>query len=251
MTQSVFEPFQAESYPLEFQGRIHVPILVGGVPFDSRIIEGWIKSKVTDNDEKVRQLIAETMLQRQVTMAEATRIVNETKNLNGFKRLRCPSCPPEGNVCDEGKHELYYEGRQLKAAMKEAVSVAVGAGKINLRGWGTTKKFVTNYFPEHVFIKERELPLGKFQADGILQQLVHAPHGDALQYQEYVKDVEFDFTVVTDHPFTKKDWAMLWTTGQLQGLGSSRSQAYGVYTVVRWDLVRDSRKGKDLVSLED
>ena len=49
------------------------------------------------------------------------------------------------------------------------------------------------------------------------------------------------FTVVTDHDFTDKDWAMIWTTGELQGLGASRSQGYGTYTVTKWEKTVDEK----------
>jgi hypothetical protein len=45
-----------------------------------------------------------------------------------------------------------------------------------------------------------------------------------------------DYTqVITDHDFTPKEWAAIWTAGEQNGLGASRSQGYGRYEVVRWD----------------
>jgi hypothetical protein len=209
---------------------LHADILVGGVPSDPKVAEGWLKSKikdVDDGDRRIQEMVAEVMVTRGVAADEAIEIVNDLRNLNGFKR---------GIVGDEGHEgELYIEGRQVKAALKEAVSVAVAAKKLQMQGWGATRKFLTNYLPEHVFIPETKLWLGVKEPSGILQQFVHTHRGSSIQYQEFVQDVTLDFTVVSDHDFSPKEWGLIWTTGEFQGLGASRSQGYGVYQIVKWD----------------
>lgn len=223
---SIFQRYELESYPHRFAGELFLPIVVGGIPSDPKVAEGWLRTKLGGTDERIRQMVAETMAERGVTQDEAVEIVNSMKNLNGFKR-------------DE--NGLYLEGRQLKAAIKEAVSVAVAAKKLTLTGWGATKKYLTNYLPEHVFVVEDKLWLldadGKnvTEISGINQNFVHTHRGDSIQYQEYVNNCKIKFTVVSDHPWTPKEWAMIWTTGQHNGLGASRSQGYGTYSVVKWD----------------
>lgn len=58
--------------------------------------------------------------------------------------------------------------------------------------------------------------------------------GTGIQYEEYVTDAVIGFTVLTDHKFTDEQWAMIWLTGEQQGLGATRSQGYGRYTVTEW-----------------
>ncbi len=217
----VFDTYVNDSFPYKFNGTLHVPIICGGIPSDPKVAEGWLKSRMgLDTDAALIEAVAATMVERGLGLDEATTAVNETRNLNGFKR-------------DE--KGLYIEGRQLKAALKEAVSVAVAAGKISSTGWGSTKKWLTKYFPEHVFVLETKLYLGVTEATGVNQRFVHTWRGTGIQYEEYVENAEIDFTVVTDHDFTDKEWAMLWTTGEKQGIGATRSQGYGVYEVTRWD----------------
>lgn len=242
MSNSVFAEWRSRSYPFTFKGELFVNVLVGGVPSDPDIAKGWIESKVKDsNDQRIQDLIAQTMVDRNVTQTEAVKIVNNLKNLNGFKKLRCPDCPLTGPNCTTGKHELFIEGRQLKAALKEAVSVAVAAGKLEMTKWGSTRKWLTNYFPEHVFVLEDRLMLGVYEPTEILQNFVHTHKGSSIQYQECVHSVSIGFTVITDHDFTDKDWAMIWTTGEMNGLGASRSQGYGTYQVTRWDKTVDQK----------
>jgi hypothetical protein len=235
MTQGVFDDWRTRSYPFKFDGTINVQTLVGGVPSDPNIARGWIESKLkeTSSDQRIQELIALTMVERNVSQTEAVQIVNDLKNLNGFKK------GTENDTDHVG--ELYVEGRQLKAALKEAVSVAVAAGKLEMTKWGNTRKWLTNYFPEHVFVLEERLYLGVNEPSGIFQQFVHTHRGSSVQYQEYAENVSFDFTVITDHDFSDKDWAMIWTTGQYQGIGASRSQGYGTYVVTKWEKTVDEK----------
>lgn len=220
---SVFDKYQQDSYPYRFAGQLHVGVIAGGIPTDPNVAEGWLRTKLgIDKDELIRQQVAETMVERGVTADEATEIVNTNKHLNGFKR-------------DE--HGLYYEGRQLKAALKEAASIAVAAGKLNGRGWGKTNKGLLSYVAEHIFVIEDKLQLGVTEPTGIAQRFVHTFRGSGIQYEEYVEDAKIDFTVMTDHDFSEKEWAAIWTTGEQQGVGASRSQGYGRYEVTRWDRI--------------
>jgi hypothetical protein len=230
MSESVFADWRTKSYPFTFQGELLVGTLVGGVPSDKDIARGWIESSMKDkesNQQRIQELVAQTMVERNVTQAEAVEIVNDLKNLNGFKK--------------DPERGLFIDGRQLKAALKEAVSVAVAAGKLEMTGWGSTRKWLTNYFPEHVFVMEERLYLGVEKPTDVFQQFVHTHRGSSIQYQEYVESVTIQFTVVTDHDFTDKDWAMIWTTGEMNGLGASRSQGYGTYQVTRWEKTVDEK----------
>jgi hypothetical protein len=229
----VFSKWDNQSYPFRFNTGLSISTIVGGVPSDPKVAEGWLKSKLQATDDRIREMVAEVMVEREVGIEEATEIVNSLKNLNGFKHT------PEG--------VLFIEGRQVKAALKEAVSVAVAAKKLDMTGWGATRKWLTNYLPEHVFVIEETIILQQKDENGnlvavksptgIFQQFVHTHRGSSIQYQEYVKDAEIEFTVICDHPFTSKEWAMIWTTGERNGLGASRSQGYGTYGVTKWEEV--------------
>jgi len=237
VTASVFEGIKDASFPYRYYGTIEVDTLIGGIPSDPNVARGWIESKAgITTEDQINRMVAETMVDRKVGADEALEIVNKLKNLNGFIRT------PDG--------QFVYPARCLKAAMKEAVSVAVSSGKIEQRGWGNTKKWIGGFFPEHVFVEEVNLPLyvripgqepGSVdlvpveKESEVKQQFVHTRFGSSIQYQEAVHGAVFDFTVVSDFPFTDDFWGMLWTTGQMNGLGASRSQGYGTYRVTRWD----------------
>jgi hypothetical protein len=218
---SVFARHQAEMFPYRFQGQLLVSCIAGGTPTDPNVAEAWVRTKLGATDDLLRQMVAETMVERGVTADEAAEEVARNKHLNGFKR--------------DPEHGLYIEGRQLKAALKEAASCAVAAGKLTARGWGKTNKGLLSYLAEHVFVVEDRLYLGVTEPTGINQRFVHTFRGSGIQYEEYVEDAKVDFTVIADHEFSEKEWAAIWTSGEQQGIGASRSQGYGRYEVTRWE----------------
>lgn len=218
---SVFAKHQQEFFKYRFSGQLVVGTIAGGTPTDPKVAEGWLRTKLgIDSDELIREMVADVMVSREVAADQAVEIVNATKHLNGFKR-------------DE--NGLFIEGRQLKAALKEAASIAMAAGNLNARGWGKTNKGILSYLAEHVFVVEEKLHLGVTEPSGIAQRFVHTFRGSGIQYEEYVTDAKIDFTVITDHDFAAKEWAAIWTAGEQNGLGASRSQGYGRYQVTRWD----------------
>ncbi len=240
-----FSKYRDLAYPFQFSGQLKVGTVCGGIPSDPKVAEAWLKTRMgLDNDATLMAAVANTMAEREVTLDEATALVNEQKHLNGFKRERCDNCTGE-YICErKGTHKLFIEGRQLKAALKEAVSVAIAAGKVEQKGWGNTRKWLSTYFPEHVFVVEETLYLRTRDASGELQyameptgvnqRFVHTHRGTGIQYEEYVTGAFVNFTVISDHAFTEKDWAMIWMTGEKQGLGATRSQGYGTYVVEEW-----------------
>lgn len=218
---SVFEHYHDRAWPYRYHGALHVATIVGGTPTNEKVMEGYLKTKLASPDEIIREAVAETMVERGVTVEEATRLVGDSRSLNGFKR-------------DE--HGLYIEGRQLKACIKEGASVAGAAGKIPIGTvWGKTRKGLLSFIAEHVMVVDDRIHLGTDEPDGIIQRFVHTFRGASIQYEEYVEDASLSFTVISDHEFTEEQWAMIWLTAEQQGLGASRSQGFGRFEVTKWE----------------
>lgn len=216
MIKSVFAKYAAKAYPFEWHGTLNVACIAGGIPTDPNVAEGWLRTKLgTDSGDLIRTQVAEVMIERGVSADEATTMVNANRHLTGFKRD------------DTG---LYIEGRQLKAGIKEAANVRWPKER-----WGPSKKGTRSFFAEHVFVQEDKLHLGVNEPTGIDQRFVHTFRGSGIQYMEFVKDAKIDFTVATDYDFTPTEWGLLWLTGEQQGIGATRSQGYGRYTVVKWE----------------
>lgn len=222
---SIFDSYRSTAWPYRFTGQLLIDCIAGGVPSDPKVTEGWLRSKLADKDDLIRDLVAQTVVDRGVDVEQAIELVDALKHLTGFKR-------------DE--HGLYIEGRQLKAALKEAAMVAANAGKLPAAGWGSPGdkrylKGIKQWFPEHVFVMEDRLHLGVSAPTDTLTRFVHARQQAAIKSFEIVEQAKVEFTVVTDHAFTEQEWAMIWLTGEQQGIGADRSQGMGRYTVTRWE----------------
>jgi hypothetical protein len=223
---SAFANLREAAFPYKYEGLLKVSMIMGGTPSDPAVAEGWLKAKMLQggSDTALKDAAAKVMVERGISDPnEAIEALNELKHLNGFKR--------------DPKHGLYVEGRQLKAAIKEAANVALAAGKLDIRGWGNTNKGLLSFAAEHIFVVQDRLYLGCTEPDGVEQRFVHTWRGTGIQYEEFVRDAQIHFTVITDVEFSETDWAAIWLTGENQGLGASRSQSFGRYTIEEWNQV--------------
>jgi hypothetical protein len=137
-----FDRFRQEGWPHAFHAELLVRDLAGTIPSDPRVTEGWLRTKFSDDDDLIRKMVMETAVERGISVDEAIDAVDQLRHLNGFKR-------------DE--QGLYYEGRQMKAMLKESAMICANAGKISTKGWGKpdNKNFtkgLKGWFPEHVFV---------------------------------------------------------------------------------------------------
>ena len=68
---SVFASHQAAMFPYRFNGQLVVGCIAGGTPTDANVAEGWIRTKLGATDDLLRQMVAETMVERGITADEA------------------------------------------------------------------------------------------------------------------------------------------------------------------------------------
>ena len=196
--------------------------------------EGWIKSKVKDpaKEDRIRQEVLRLQAERGLTEDEAVTELNKQRNVNGFRR-------------DLKTGQLYIEGRQAKAGLKEAVSIAVAGGNLEAKKWGVTGKGAISFAAEHIQVLSERIFLVTPDGDmvteptKILQTFPVNPitRQTGIQYTEICEGVMAEILVTTDHEFTEKQWAAIWLTFSLQGLGASRSQDHGRFTVEGWEEV--------------
>jgi hypothetical protein len=220
----IFDGALKKAWPYRYQATIVVSELNGGIPRDPRVIESWLRARLADpTDADVHELLAKT--KAELGLSEVTdEVITEAANLRGLAGFK-----------SDPEHGLFIEGRQIKSAIKEAVSVCVAAGKLELKNWGKTKKNLSNFVAEHVQVPEDRIYLGRKEYDEVKQGLVHTWRGDAPKYNEVCYNVALNFSVWTDWDFDKDWWAMVWTTGQLLAVGANRSQQAGRYKVTKWE----------------
>jgi hypothetical protein len=220
----VFDDVLNKSWPYRYNATLVVSELNGGIPRDPRVIESWLRARLADpTDADVHELLAKT--KADLGLPDVTdAVITEAANLRGLAGFK--SDPTKG---------LFIEGRQVKAAIKEAVSVCVASGKVTMKGWGKTNKNISSFVAEHVQVPEDRVYLGRKDYDEIKQGFVHTWRGDAPKYNEVCFDAELNFSVWTDWDFDREWWGLVWTTGELLALGANRSQQAGRYKVTRWE----------------
>jgi hypothetical protein len=217
---SAFDGYRSAAWPHQYGAVIRVRTIAGGIPTDPKVAEGWLRTKLAGPEELIQDAVAQAMVDRGITLDEAVTAVGDLRHLNGFKR------DADG---------LYIEGRQVKACIKEAASIAGAAGKLPIgKAWGKTNKGLLSFVAEHIMVVDDRIHLGVAEPTGVMQRFVHTFRGTGIQYEEYVEDAELAFTVASDWDFTDEQWAMIWLTAEQQGIGASRSQGYGKFTVVKW-----------------
>lgn len=230
--KSVFEHMRSRVWPNRYRVTLRLHNIVGGVPTDKKVAEGWIRTKLAeDRDDIIRDMVAKSLVERGIAqldengqvdeglIEQAIEEATELKHLNGFKR-----------VADSG--ELYIEGRQVKAMIRESANI-----KWPKERWGPSRKGTRSYFAEHVFVEEDAIPLGVKEPSYVNQRFVHTWRGNGIQLEEIVEDAAIVFHLVTDHDFSQEEWGTLFLTAEYEGLGAARSQSFGRFDTVGFEKV--------------
>jgi hypothetical protein len=231
-TPSVFAAWQPKFWKYRFAWEAEVIGLQGGIPTNPAVIEGWLRTKTgISSDDLLRDAIAEVMVERGVSEDEATQQVARTRHLVGFKR---------------NSKGIYYEGRQLKAAIKEAASSA-RANDLLPAALGSTKKGTLNYIAEHVSVVEDHIPVmvkGSqiTEPDEVEQSFTHGRFGSSIKLAETIHVCTLAATIETDTDFTDDQWAAIWLAAERLGVGANRSQGHGRFTVTKWERLAEPRK---------
>jgi hypothetical protein len=223
-SQNVFSRWQAR---LIFRDK-----LIGGVPKEPKLIEGWLRAKAgIEDSEEIRQAMLRTLAEVGVEVSadmtfeqleRASSVLAGRKQTTGFK---------------VGENGLYVESRQVKAMLKESTSVLFGGER-----WGPTRKGPKSFLAERVFVDPARLWLGVQEPAGVELMIGHlmGPGGprSTLGYHEYVEQptLEFDVLVVRES-ITAEQWADIWVHAQENGFGALRSQGFGRFYVDRWESV--------------
>lgn len=213
--------------------------LMGGIPKDPKIIQGWLKSKAKiDQDDELLRATVRTLREQgidvpdQITsFADIEEIVDQAASLkttNGFK---------------QDATGLYLEARCIKAMLKEAVSILYSGKKWTLgqkadgKDYGKAPRSIA---AERVFVEPEHIYLGRTQPDDVDLQITHvdSPTGKktSLTYIEYVVQPSITFDVlVTEDSIKQDDWARIWVQAQENGLGARRSQEFGKFDILGFD----------------
>jgi hypothetical protein len=136
---------------------------------------------------------------------------------------------------------LVYEGRCMKAAIKEAANVAFPG-----TNWpGKPKdirKGLMRFAAERVFVEEDSIPLGVTQPSWTEQRIKHilTPQGprSAINVVDCVEKPHLSFTVkVLDDCLDQAVWAGIWETLEEIGIGADRARSDGKFDLTCWERI--------------
>lgn len=205
-------------------------LIVGGIPSDKSVIEGWIRSRMDLGDAAIADLVEQTATERGVlTPDEAIEAVMDSDlapSVNGFKR------DENGQLC--------IEGRIVKAALKEWMNSSYPGtkfpGKSKIEG---LRKGLMRYAEEAVRVPEILIGLGVKEPTRIEERIKHVmtPQGprSSINRVEVVERPGIEFTIDVRDDFIPEDaWARIWSVGEAIGLGSDRGRSDGQFDLTEW-----------------
>lgn len=228
----------ADALKLSNFARYHVEIqcidkLVGGIPKDPDTIKKWLEARLEMGDAALIELANETI----TMMVENTGDEPKTDEIldalvvkvgtgNGFKRL-------------EG--ELVFEGRCLKAMLKESANTAYPGTDYPGKPAGL-KKGLMRTLAERVFVEELYVPLGVDNPSDTEQRIKHimTPQGprSAINVVDVVEKPRMSFTVrVLDDFMAPEVWARVWEEAEFIGVGADRARSDGRFELDVWEQI--------------
>lgn len=248
-------------YDVELQTK---HLLMGGIPADPRIIEAWIRTKtggIIDRDEEVRLMMIRNLQEQGVEgigpeddfqkILDASAKIAAQKSTVGFKR-------------NQRTGQLVIESRQIQAMLKENCNILYSDQR-----WGATSKSPKGMLAENVSFGSEYAPIWHvedyenyerdelwklddpelvpvMEQDGIQLMIGHVDGASGkrstLTYHQYVASarLRFRMMVIRDR-FDETTWQEIWTACEGNGLGAVRSQLFGTFDLVRFDLVKPAK----------
>ena len=214
--------------------------LIGGIPKDPDTIRKWLTARLEVDDRAIIELADEIAAQMAGDEGERpsaddlmTEVARQFEGGNGFKSV-------------DG--QLVYEGRCMKAALKEAMNVAYPGTKfpgksalgVTEKGADVVKKGLLRVGAERIFVEPLYIPLGVSEPSGTEQRIKHivTPQGprSAINVVDYVEKPKLTFTVQVLDDFLPQDaWGRIWMLLEQIGIGADRARSDGKFELLRWE----------------
>lgn len=216
-------PFAKYRATLQVHGK-----LVGGIPKDPDTIKKWIESRIKSGEDLALQEVWNATVEAMGTDAAygdvVAAVAAETQGGNGFKSVG---------------GELVYEGRCMKAALKESANIAYPGTEWPGRP-AKIRKGLKNYLAETVFVVEDTIGLGVSEPSGTEQRIKHVmtPQGprSSISVVDYVENPLLTFHVAVLDDVIKPDvWGRVWSTLEANGIGADRARGDGQCELVGWE----------------
>lgn len=204
--------------------------ICGGIPKDPDMMRQWLEARIKGgNDAAVAELYAETLaaVGTEAPFSEAVdALLPQVQGGTTFKRNEAGAC------C--------YEGRLMKAALKEAANVVYPGGAFPGQRAGS-RKGLRNTMAETVFVEEDLISLG-VEVPTTEQMVAHpnTPRGkvSTIKVFDVVERPKIEcHIIVLDDWMPAKLWARVWGHLEENGLGANRAMGFGRFDLLGFDKV--------------
>lgn len=241
--------FAAEFAKYKFITRYKVSLqirdlIVGGIPSDASVIRKWLEARMELDDPALQELLAQTVAERDTAVSAQEKVdilmkSPQAPSVNGFKRNE--------------NRELCYEGRCLKAAIKEAINSSFPGtdyfGKDQAPGVAKRKGLMATAV-ERIFVYDTLISLGVKETEissqpgvppaWVEERIKHVmtPQGpkSAISSVEVVHQPTLSFTIgVHDDFLAREAWAKTWARLEDIGIGSDRGRSDGSFDLLAFD----------------
>jgi hypothetical protein len=222
------ELFARYRVTLQFTGWV-----IGGIPQDPKIIEGWLRQRITSGDDEIKAMMFRTMTELGMDFEEGASMEDLYEAAKKVAELR------NGNTFRRDEHGLYLNAYNIKAALKENTNILYAGDR-----WGVTKKGPKSFLAERVHVSQDDdrIYLGRREADGIHLQVGHVtgpkgPRSTLTQY-DYCDRPTITFHMQSiDDCIEPDQWKYILLSMQENGIGALRSMGYGRFKVVEFEQV--------------
>lgn len=214
---------------------IHVRgLMVGGIPSDPSLTRSWLRARLDLGDTALEELVTQTIAERDAALSVEDKIDSlmasgNAPSVSGFKRM-------------PGTKELAYEGRCMKAALKEAMNSAYPGNKYPGQPANVNRKGLMRYGAESVFVEEDLIGLGVTAPTRVEERVKHVmtPQGprSSIARVEVVDQPKLTCTIrVRDDFMPPEVWARVWQTAEEIGIGSDRARSDGRFSLEAFDRI--------------
>jgi hypothetical protein len=218
-----------------YRGELLVHTLVGGIPKDPDTIRAWLKARMELGDTEIMAVVEETLeamgADQPTTSDQLDDLVDEVM----------AKTAPKGNSFKTRDGELQWEGRCLKAAIREASNV-MWPGITDWPGKPKdTRKGLANYLKDRVEVADTYIPLGRTAPDITGEQRIKhvtGPQGmrSAINVVDVCENVKIAFTIrVLDDCIPQQVWGAIWSYIELGGVGADRARGDGRCELLAWE----------------
>jgi hypothetical protein len=235
----IFDPVETNTFQKYRVELTFTKWVIGGIPQDPQIMEGWLAKKFTEGDSEKMEL-RDHMLR---TLDQLGVDVDEGMSIEQLREAaKKTAALQKGNTFFRDENGLYLSDYQIKAMFKECTNILYAGER-----WGVTKKGPKSFLAERVFVDEYRIHLGRVEPDDSWLQIgqVTGPQGprSTLTYYDYCVQPSIAFTVSSLRDcISEQQWEEILILGQRIGLGSLRSLAHGQFKITGLEKVPNRKK---------